>query len=64
MSGAPRPLYPPAECPQYPLDKMLDGPQSRSGQHGKSKIPYLTGTRTPTQPDAIRYTDSATPTFL
>jgi hypothetical protein len=32
--------------PQYPLDRRLDGSQSRSGQHGEEKILDPTGTQT------------------
>jgi hypothetical protein len=32
VSFVPRPLYPRGNSPQYPLDRRLDGPQSRSGR--------------------------------
>jgi hypothetical protein len=32
-----RPLYRPGKVPQYPLDKMLSGLQSRSGRGGEEK---------------------------
>jgi hypothetical protein len=41
-------LYPREKSPQYPLDRRLDGPQSRSGRRGEDKILDTTGTRTPT----------------
>jgi hypothetical protein len=41
---APLPLW---KDPQYPLDRRVDGPQSRSGQHGDEKILDPTGTQTP-----------------
>jgi hypothetical protein len=28
------------QCPQYPLDKMLDGAQSRFGRLGEEKVSY------------------------
>jgi hypothetical protein len=31
---------PQEKSPQYPLNKRLDGPQSRSGHGGKHKNPY------------------------
>jgi hypothetical protein len=46
----PRPLYPRGKSPRYPLDRMLGGPQSRSGRLGEKKILDPTGTRTPTPP--------------
>jgi hypothetical protein len=42
ISFTPRPLY-----PQYPLDRRLGGPQSRSGQRGEEKLLDPTRTRTP-----------------
>ncbi|PNF25877.1 hypothetical protein B7P43_G11128 [Cryptotermes secundus] len=30
-------------CPQYPLDRKLGGPQSRSGHSAEEKILYLLG---------------------
>jgi hypothetical protein len=38
---------PQGKNPWYPLDRRLDGPQSRSGQCGEEKILDPTGTRTP-----------------
>jgi hypothetical protein len=39
----PRPLYPLGKNTQYPMDRKLDGPQSRSGRHGELKILTLVG---------------------
>jgi hypothetical protein len=36
---APAALYPRGKDPGYPLDRMLGGPQSRSGRRGKKKNP-------------------------
>jgi hypothetical protein len=42
---------PPGKDPQYPLDRRLGGPQSRSGRCGvENRIPAV-------QPVACRYTD-------
>jgi hypothetical protein len=45
VSFTPRPLYPRGKSPRYPLDRRLNGPQSRSGRRGEEKIlskaPYL-----------------------
>jgi hypothetical protein len=38
----------PGEESQYPLDRRLVGPQSRSGRRGEEEILDPTGTRTPT----------------
>jgi hypothetical protein len=38
---------PRGKSPRYPLDRRLDGPQSRSGRSGEEKILDPTGTRTP-----------------
>jgi hypothetical protein len=38
---------PPRKDPQYPLDRMMGGPQSRSGQLGAEKILDPTGTLDP-----------------
>jgi hypothetical protein len=43
-----RPLYPRGKSLQYPLDRRLGGPQSRSERLGEEKILDTTGTRTPT----------------
>jgi hypothetical protein len=55
----------PGKSPRYPLDRMLGGPQSRSGRRGEEKILNPTRTRTPTprssSPVASRCTDCATP---
>jgi hypothetical protein len=48
ISFTPRPLYPRRKSPWYPLDRRLDGPQSRSGWHGQENILDPTGTRTAT----------------
>jgi hypothetical protein len=44
----PRQLYPPGKSPQYPLDRRLGGPQSRSGRRGEKKSLAPIGTRAPT----------------
>jgi hypothetical protein len=41
-----RPLYHCGKNPRYPLDRRLDGPQSRSGRRGEEKILDRNGTRT------------------
>jgi hypothetical protein len=41
VSFMPRPLYPQGKCLQYPLDKSLGGPQSRSGRDGEDKNSQL-----------------------
>jgi hypothetical protein len=56
----PRPLYPRGKSPRYPLNRWLDGPQSRSERRGEEKILDSTGTRTPT-PRSSSYTDYAIP---
>jgi hypothetical protein len=67
MSGSftSRPLYPQRKNLQYPLDRRLGGPQSRSGRRGEEKIHDPTGIRTPTYPSsnvvASRYTDYTIP---
>jgi hypothetical protein len=38
---------PPGTEPRHPLDKRLDGPQSRSGRRGEEKVLDSTGTQTP-----------------
>jgi hypothetical protein len=43
VSLTPRTLY-----PRYPLERRLDGPQSRSGRRVEEKILDTTGSRTPT----------------
>jgi hypothetical protein len=35
VSPKPLPLYPQEKSPQYPLDRRLGGPQSRSGRGGE-----------------------------
>jgi hypothetical protein len=55
---------PRGKSPRYPLDRKLDGPQSRSGRHGEVKILDPTGTRTPTPRSASRYTDCAIPAHM
>jgi hypothetical protein len=39
----PRPLSQRGKSRRYPLDRMLGGPQNRSGRRGKEKILALTG---------------------
>jgi hypothetical protein len=55
----PRLLYSRWKSPQYPLDRRLGGPQSRSGPRREEKIldPYPSVV----QPVASRYTDYAIP---
>jgi hypothetical protein len=49
----PRPLYPRGKSHQYPLDRRLGGPQSRSGRFGEGKILYPTETRTPSKTESV-----------
>jgi hypothetical protein len=49
-----RPLYLRGKSPLYPLDRRLDGPQSRSGRRGEDTNLAPTGTRTPTPGRASR----------
>jgi hypothetical protein len=42
------PRYSRGNSSRYPLDKRLDGPQSRSGRYGEVKVLDTIGTRTPT----------------
>jgi hypothetical protein len=60
----PRPLYPRGKSPQYPSDRRLGGPQSRSGQFGENSWPYRDSNSHPSvvQPIASRYTDYDIPT--
>jgi hypothetical protein len=44
VSFTPLPLYLRRKSPQYPLNRRLGGPQSRSGQCGEEKILDTTGT--------------------
>jgi hypothetical protein len=44
---------PGGKSPRYPLDRKLDGPQSRSGRRREEKILDPTGTRTPTPRSSI-----------
>jgi hypothetical protein len=37
VSFTPRPFYPQGKSPEYPLDRRLGGPQSRSGHGGEEK---------------------------
>jgi hypothetical protein len=37
VSFTPRSLYPQGKSPWYPLDRRLDGPQSRSGRGGEEE---------------------------
>jgi hypothetical protein len=48
VSFTPWPHYPRGKISRYPLDRRLDGPQSRSGRRGEEKILDHNGTRTPT----------------
>jgi hypothetical protein len=41
-----RPLYLQRKCPWYPVDRRLDGPQSRSGHGGEKEIPGPARTQT------------------
>jgi hypothetical protein len=43
VSFTPLPLYPQGKSPRYPLNRSLDGPQSRSGRCGEEKILTLPG---------------------
>jgi len=56
-ASCPRPLFPQENSPWYPLDRGLDGPQSRSG-HGyeeKNSQPLLGLEPLVIQPIAQRY---------
>jgi hypothetical protein len=48
-ASRPGPLYLRGKSPRYQLDRMLGGPQSRSGKRGEEKILDSTVTRTPTK---------------
>jgi hypothetical protein len=63
VSFTPLPLYPRRKCPQYTLDRMLGGPQSRSGLHGENSCPHWDSNSDPStvQPVASHYTDYAIP---
>jgi hypothetical protein len=58
VSFTPRPLYLQGKSPWYPLDRKLDGPQSRPGRGGEEKNSQpLPGLEPPIiQPVAQRYT--------
>jgi hypothetical protein len=45
------PLYPQGKSPWYPLDRRLDGPQSRSGRGGVEKNSQLPPGIEPYNPD-------------
>jgi hypothetical protein len=64
VSFTPRPLYSRGKSPRYPLDRRLDGPQSRYGRCGGEKFLDLTENRTSTprssNPQPSHYTDWAT----
>jgi hypothetical protein len=47
VSFTPLPLYPQGKSSRYPLDRRLDGPQSRPELRGKEKILDPTVTQTP-----------------
>jgi hypothetical protein len=52
----------PGEDPRYPLDRRLDGLQSRSGHHGEKKNLAPAGNRTATvQPISCQYSDGTIP---
>jgi hypothetical protein len=38
VTFTPRPLYPRGNCPRYPLDRRLGGPQSLSGHYRRENI--------------------------
>jgi hypothetical protein len=61
VSFTPRPLYSQEKSPWYPLDKKLDGPQSRSGSSGEEKnYQPLPGLEPPIiQPVPLSYPDSS-----
>jgi hypothetical protein len=63
VSFTPRPLYPRGKSFRYPLDRRLDGPQSRSGRLEEEKILDTAGTLIPTpsvvQPVGSLYTNYA-----
>jgi hypothetical protein len=63
VSFTPRLLYPRGNSPRYPLDRKLDGPQSRSGRRGENSWPNWDSNSDSSvvQPVASRYTDYATP---
>jgi hypothetical protein len=48
VSFTPRTLYPRGRSHRCPLDRRLDGPQSRYGRYGEVKILVPAGTWTPT----------------
>jgi hypothetical protein len=54
-------LYPQGKNPQSPLDRRLDGPQSRSGRFGENFWPYRDSNSDPSvlQPLASRYSNYA-----
>jgi hypothetical protein len=56
VSFTPRPLYLLGKSPLYPLDRILNGPQCRSGRRGQEKIIDPTGTR-----NSIPWTSSPYP---
>jgi hypothetical protein len=57
VSFTPRPLYRQGKSPWYPLDRRLDGPQSRSGCGGEKNSQPLPGLEPRIiQPVAQRYT--------
>jgi hypothetical protein len=48
VSFALLPFYSPGKIPRHPLDRRLDGPQSRPGRYEEVKILDPAGTRIPT----------------
>jgi hypothetical protein len=60
ISFTPRMLYPRGNCPRYPLDRRLSGPQSRSGRCGEERNLPPVVSRTPAvQPVARHHADWA-----
>jgi hypothetical protein len=55
VSFTPLPLYPGRKSLRYPLDKVLVGPQNRSGRYGEVNILDPTGTRLPTTRSSSPY---------
>jgi hypothetical protein len=49
-SSTPRPLYAEGRSPCYPLDRLLGGPQNRSGRGGEKNFQPLLGLEPPEHP--------------